>query len=113
MVAISAYHAFYLRPRLVRALAPSTVVAVGVPGQALVQVAHASASGKACATTDAFETLSGLPGSQGDECNSERIQRLAERMEGWLQREAALGVVVLLCVALLSVVFAGTLAPPI
>jgi hypothetical protein len=38
----------------------------------------------------------------------ERILHLAERLEGWLQREAALGVAVLLCV-----VFAGTLAPPI
>jgi copper transport protein len=113
MVAISAYHAFYLRPRLVRALAPSPVIAVGMPGQALVQVAHASASGKAYATAGAFETLSGIHGNHGDERNSERIRHLAERMEGWLQREAALGVAVLLCVALLNVVFAGTLAPPL
>jgi cytochrome c biogenesis factor len=38
---------------------------------------------------------------------------LAERLEGWLRREAMLGGAVLLCVALLTVAFAGTLVPPI
>lgn len=113
LVAISAYHAFYLRPRLVQALTSSSVVVANVPGQALVQVAHASASGKARATEGAPEAPSGIPGDQGDERNAERIRRLAERLESWLQREAALGGAVLLCVALLSVVFAGTLVPPL
>jgi copper transport protein len=113
MVAISAYHAFYLRPRLVRALALSTVIADNAPGQVLVQVEHASASEETHAAPGSFETPSRLLGSQGDELNSDPIQRLVERLEGWLQREAALGIAVLLCVALLDVVFAGTLVPPI
>ena len=113
MVAISAYHAFYLRPRLVRALASSTVVVENEPGQALVQVASASVSRIARAAPGTFETPSRLRGSQEDECNPEPIRSLADRLEGWLQREAALGIAVLLCVALLDVVFAGTLVPPI
>ncbi len=113
MVAISAYHAFYLRPRLVRALTSSMVVAVSVPGQALAQVAHASASRKARTTPGASEAPSGIPGSQGDESHSERIRRIAQRLEGWLQREVVLGVAVLLCTTLLDVVFAGTLVPPL
>ncbi len=113
LVAISAYHAFYLRPRLVQALTTSAVVAVSVPGRTLVQVARASTSGKARAAPGASEAPLEIEGGQGDESHAGHIQRLAERLEGWLQREAALGVAVLLCAALLSVVFAGTLAPPI
>jgi copper transport protein len=113
MVVISAYHAFYLRPRLVRALTTSTVGAVNVPGRTLVQVTHTSASGKARATPGASEAPAGIPDDQGDERNAERIRRLAERLKSWLQGEAALGVAVLFCVALLSVVFAGTLGSPI
>jgi copper transport protein len=112
MVAISAYHAFYLRPRLVQALTSSRVVIAIVSGRALVQMAPSSRSEKARAAPDASETPLEIQGNQGDESDSERIQRLTERLEGWLQREAALGVAVLLCVALLSVVFAGTLVPP-
>ncbi len=112
MVAISAYHAFYLRPRLVQALITYAVVAVSVPGRTLLQVAHASILGKARAVPGASEAPSERPGDQSDESHAERIRLLAERLEGWLQREAALGAVVLLCTTLLSVVFAGTLAPP-
>ena len=46
MVAISAYHAFYLRLRLVEALAQPTVVAENTSEHVLVQVAPASASRK-------------------------------------------------------------------
>jgi copper transport protein len=113
MVAISAYHAFSLRPRLVQALASSTEAAVSAPGRALVQVTHAGASGRAREMADASEQSSAIPGDQGDERNAEQTRHLAELLERWLQREAALGGAVLLCVALLSVVFAGTLAPPI
>jgi hypothetical protein len=42
-----------------------------------------------------------------------QMRYLSVRLEIWLQREAALGGAVLLCVALLSVVFAGTLGPSI
>lgn len=113
MVAISAYHAFYLRPRLVRALTPSTVDAVSMPERALLQVARASESRKAQERPGASELPSAIPGDQSDGRDAELIQHLAEQLESWLQREAALGAAVLLCVALLSVVFAGTLAPPI
>jgi copper transport protein len=110
MVAISTYHAFFLRPRLAQELAPSTP---GAPGLAQVKMASASVSGKAIATSGVLEMPSPRPGDQDDERNVEQVQRLAERMETWLLREAALGGVVLLCTALLTVVFAGTLAPPI
>jgi cytochrome c biogenesis factor len=53
-----------------------------------------------------------MAGDRDNEEVSERAQHLAERLEGWLRREAMLGVAVLFCVALLSA-FAGTLAPPI
>lgn len=110
MVAISAYHAFFLRPRLVQALAPSMP---GAPALAQVETMHAGVSGKARATSGVSEMPSGQLGDQDDEHNVGQMRRLAERMESWLQREAALGGAVLLCVALLSVVFAGTLGPPV
>lgn len=110
MVAISTYHAFFLRPRLAQALAPSMP---GAPVLAQVETAHAGLSGKARATSGVSETPSGRLGEQDDERNVGQMRRLAERMEVWLQREAALGGAVLLCTALLSVVFAGTLGPPV
>ena len=99
MVAMSAYHAFSLRPRLTRALTQPRHVATKSPGYALATSAPAG-------TPD--------PGDVGDEPADEGISehawRLAERMETWLRREAMLGIALLLCVALLSV-FAGTLIP--
>ena len=116
MVTISAYHAFFLRPRLVRALAPisSGVAPANTTGQAAVPVVQAVISGKqAHVTPSTFGTLSDGAGDPGSERSLEQVRYLSERLEMWLQREAALGVMVLLCVALLSVVFAGTLAPPV
>jgi putative copper export protein len=109
MVVISAYHAFYLRPRLVESLARHEGSAIGSPEQKLVEVAHGSAGSVAKATPDAGDLASG--GSS--ESISGRAAMLAERLEGWLRREAMLGGAVLLCVALLTVAFAGTLVPPI
>ena len=114
MVAISAYHAIFLRPRLAQALTPpSRPDAVGVPGRAQVKMAPAGASGKARTMSDVPEAPSERAGEQGDGCSFVQARYLAERMEVWLQREAALGVAVLLCTALLDVVFAGTLVPPL
>ena len=111
MVLLSVYHAFYLRPRLAQALTSSEEVVVGTPGQALVGVGHASAARTAQATNNAPGT-DDMAGERDEEEVSERAQHLAERLEGWLRREAMLGVAVLFCVALLGA-FAGTLAPPI
>jgi putative copper export protein len=111
MVLLSVYHAFYLRPRLAQALTSSEEVVVGTPGQALVGVGHASAARTAQATNNAPGT-DDMAGERDEEEVSERAQHLAERLEGWLRREAMLGVAVLFCVALLGA-FAGTLAPPL
>ncbi len=110
MVAISTYHAFFLRPRLAHVLAPS---APGVPGLARVEIASAAVSGKAAATPGLPAMPSPRPDDQDDVRDVGQMLDLAERMETWLLREAALGGAVLLCTALLTVVFAGTLAPPI
>ncbi|HEX8982594.1 MAG TPA: FixH family protein [Ktedonobacterales bacterium] len=97
MVAISAFHAFWLRPRLAHALGSAaqarTVVGVGVAPVA----ANAASDSKAPAAG------SGAPPSSD-------VHRLRIQMEDWLRREALLGVGVLLCVALLSL-FAGSLTP--
>ncbi len=111
MVLLSVYHAFYLGPRLAQALTSSEEVVVGTPGQALVGVAHASAARTAQATNNAPGT-DDMAGDRDEEEVSERAQHLVERLEGWLRREAMLGVAVLFCVALLGA-FAGTLAPPL
>lgn len=114
MVAISIFHAFFLRPRLALAMNPPRPGAVmSVPERAQVEIASASASGKARAMSGAPEAPSQRAGEQGDGRGFVQVRSLAERMEVWLQREAALGVAVLLCVALLDVVFAGTLVPPL
>jgi copper transport protein len=109
MVVISAYHAFYLRPRLVQSLAQREGRAISAPGQTLVEVAHGSDGRMVKATPVTDDGVSG--GSS--ERLSGRAAMLVERLEGWLQREAMLGCAVLLCVALLTVAFAGTLVPPI
>jgi uncharacterized membrane protein len=89
MCAISAYHAFQLRPQLAVALAPekSAVVAVTGPGPV---------------------APSATPRGEHNEDVSPAAWRLAARMEDWLRREALLGIGVLACVGLLSV-FSGTL----
>jgi putative copper export protein len=105
MATISAYHAFSLRPRLVQALTRRKEIGVDATKQALVTmspsgIAHTERHAAPEKTED-----------QGDEERiSEQAQRLAEHMEDWLRREAMLGAIVLLCVALLGV-FAGTLTP--
>ncbi len=99
MAAMSAYHAFSLRPRLARELAQPKHAATKMPAYTLAKPAPAG-------TTDPTERED----VQENEGISEQAWHLAERMETWLRREAMLGVGVLLCVALLSV-FAGTLVP--
>ena len=96
MAVISAYHAFFLRSRLVvllkhqddPALTSDFVKMVG-----MVQVAeHEGADQEA------------LPSIWS-------LRQITERMTDWLQMEALIGVAILLCVALLNA-FAGTLAAP-
>ncbi len=99
MIAMSAYHAFFLRTRLVHALTqsdPSTVVVsrkIGVKGEE----------------------------PQGTEVDQSHLQMISRQNIGsvdgltrsigrWIQWEAVIGGGILLCVALLGA-FAGTLAP--
>ena len=111
MVAISMYHACYLRPQLTRELNTPAEDALFVPEQTPIEVAarnerrpvSAGIMNDAMIATTSYQDEAGL---------SERAQRLVGRLEGWLRREAILGVAVLLCVALLGA-FAGTLAPGI
>lgn len=124
MVAISSYHAFVLRPRLAAALAEAPAAeraeSVGLPArEALVGAGGTGGTGGA----EAHDRSAGAgrlnrdAGGMSDEARREDeppesglVSRLADRLEDWLRREAMIGGVVLLCVALLAA-FAGTLAP--
>jgi len=132
MAAISAYHAFWLRPRLSRALAqgaqeqPATLRQVaGVSAQAS-GASEFLASAERLPLDDADTTLprlSAIPqehAAQNGHASrhaealrpaTDETRDLRRRMDDWLRREALLGVGVLLCVALLAL-FAGTLTPP-
>lgn len=118
MVAISAYHAFFLRPRLAHALATKQQT-IETP-QPAHQTVHASVtqartlpsdrSAHANATTPSASRLSTRAVTNGYFPASPRALDLADRLAGWLRREAVLGVAVLACVALLGA-FAGSLTP--
>jgi copper transport protein len=103
MAGISAYHAFWLRPRLARALtagqsaSPQTIPAA-------VTLASYGDSAQFPLRQDV-----GPEGSSGDGAVSGGARKLAERLEDWLRREAIIGLGVLLCAALLAA-FAGSLA---
>jgi copper transport protein len=106
MAVISAYHAFRLRPRLARALAEQgterpLALAEGAPRAA---TGHVAALAERASNGEA----GGVP-REGAPL-SPPAARLAEALEDWLRREAALGAAILLCVALLGV-FAGSLVP--
>ncbi len=145
MAAVSAYHAFALRPRLAHELTHEQQILVESPNGSLVQqsatnTGHISVKqgtlGDAASSSsasqmrrtrgsldprDATPTTIDRPGESveeqapmvisGDRGVTLRAERLAERLEDWLRREAMLGVALLLCVALLAV-FAGSLAIP-
>ncbi|HUY79271.1 MAG TPA: copper resistance protein CopC [Ktedonobacterales bacterium] len=168
MAAISAYHAFFLRPRLARELAatspdaqPSKASLIGdgrgdtrgdtrgrsparrtnetarrarpaSEGGALALAAHAGAPGGATArlalgatqpvgaisderrapqhaqADDATPTTDPSAAPDDADTPTPTVARLARSLAEWLQREALLGVGVLLCVALLGA-FAGSL----
>lgn len=119
MVAISAYHAFFLRPRLAYALTAErmTMAAAQQEQQAVrapVAPARAVVAGWS-ARTGAASSTANQPttpaASDGTDKSSPHALTLADRLASWLQREAALGVAVLACVALLGA-FAGSLTPP-
>ena len=137
MAAISAYHAFFLRPRLAHELRQtSTTSADAAPPPAGRKAAHmadavplAGAFVGARRTSAAAHPASAAPispiaatgGDGADDANgdeetsagtplSPRARALEERLRDWLRREALLGGAVLLCVALLGI-FAGSLAP--
>jgi methionine-rich copper-binding protein CopC/uncharacterized membrane protein len=113
MAAISAYHAFRLRPRLEQSLAvaetrtePAIALATATGSQA------ADGSRGARDEGDDARAVSDAPGDGNDahDAISPTAWKLSSALEDWLQREAAVGAAILVCVALLAA-FAGTLAP--
>jgi len=141
MVAISAYHAFVLRPRLAAALASTPTdpsLAEQSPPEALLATsATVSAPSEqwnyaqrpsrflSAAGAGSLRERSDNPPSPPEDATggrdlpahdsqpdtlSPRARLLSAKLENWLRREALLGTLVLLCVALLAA-FAGSLAP--
>lgn len=110
MVAMSAYHAFFLRPQLAHALAAISSEHMSRQSDlALVDAGSSHQTGRQEIKSSAV-CPGGISGGYNDAGTSEAAQQLAQRIEGWLQREAILAVGVLFCAALLAT-FAGTLAP--
>ncbi|HST89502.1 MAG TPA: copper resistance protein CopC [Ktedonobacterales bacterium] len=147
MAAISAYHAFFLRPRLAHELQRTSTasgadtaprpaergtdqvtaraadavplagafVGVGRTRAATGRPASAAPDAPIAAVDDGGDG-DGADDNTGDEATpaslplSPRARTLEERLRDWLRREAFLGGVVLLCVALLGI-FAGSLSP--
>jgi putative copper export protein/methionine-rich copper-binding protein CopC len=151
MAAISAYHAFRLRPRLARELeagepagaaAPAAPPAAPAPGRratpvpaAVSLVAGQSLSGQSVSGPPRAggagdsgaargnrapggdgngrgqaQGADGAPAGAGDGVLGASARALAQGLEDWLRREAALGVCILIAVALLAA-FAGSLTP--
>lgn len=127
MIAISAYHAFFLRPQLTRALRQhdGTHDRAGSPAAAqppapvsAVEYAATVAGPPVMGTNVAHRAVGGeiqtddAPAASGAETTGELPQpaMIVNRLEAWLRREALLGVLVLVCVALLAAT-AGTLGP--
>jgi copper transport protein len=120
MIGISAFHAFVLRPRLAYALAhdvAAPAVAVDSAASAPAREVLARASGASrppAASSEPPSSRANEPGTAAARMPADAIsggaQRLAERIEDWLRREAMIGVVILFCVALLAA-FAGSLSP--
>lgn len=134
MAGVSYYHAFRLRPRLAAELtgvelsgqaAARGALVVDAPGAVATStsgyvLASAHSAGEAEAARPAnvrHDDVGGglVSGASQEQAAagsglSQRAVKLTGALETWLQREAALGALVLLCVALLAA-FAGTLAP--
>lgn len=121
MVAVSAFHAFWLRPRLARALAlseqaPPRQTAGVSAGSAGRRDATQSAEELAGAgATPTLPRVAAMPPTRAAQNGhfargEDETTNLRRHMEDWLRREAILGVGVLLCVALLAL-FAGSLTP--
>ncbi|HEV8192608.1 MAG TPA: copper resistance protein CopC, partial [Ktedonobacterales bacterium] len=116
MVAISAYHAFVLRPRLAYVLSERSKLEQAHPRAALATAEARGARGGPATPRAPFAAnyAAEAAGDREDAAGTlERASnRLAARLEDWLRREALVGTGVLLCVALLGV-FAGSLATPL
>jgi copper transport protein len=114
MIGISAYHAFFLRPRLTYALAETKTV-----HEDLVSVNTGQAQSTAPtppvregATTDTNPPhLRKESTPIQEETISSRALILGKSMENWLRLEGMLGAMILLCVGLLAA-FAGSLTAP-
>ena len=153
MAAISAYHAFFLRPRLAQTLPGATeksgrslrrqrdawtdLATHGAQGtdwarsiaatlhdedETVATPASAAPAQRATPTIGAARAAATMPAPQRNASPaaqpaitgaplSTRAQRLVASIEGWILREALLGIGVLFCVALLGA-FAGSLTAP-
>ncbi len=114
MIGISAYHAFFLRPRLTYALAETKTVLedpVSIEaGQA--QGTAPTAPSRIGVTTDTNPShLRNESTPIQEETISSRALVLGKSMERWLRLEGMLGAMILLCVGLLAA-FAGSLTAP-
>lgn len=113
MVAISAYHAFLLRPRLAVELAAPPRREEHARIDVAADVALSGARGRAAAaparTRRTSNTNTAAARDDMPPPLSGKARGLAEKLEDWLRREAMIGAVVLLCVALLGA-YAGSLA---
>jgi copper transport protein len=123
MVAISYHHAFRLRPRLAEATTPrGTAGARAASTDVDSPLARAAMRVLALARPAASPALPGLDETLALSATGQALQRnqdgsladspahMAQRIQGWMQMEAAIGVGILLCAALLAPL-AGTLAP--
>ena len=110
MVAISAYHAFILRPRLAHALLAGEAAASAAIGEQIETVVGVGAVESRPTPPIGQELAPPSPETAPHESPSPRALGLATRLEDWLVRESLIGAVILLCVALLAA-FAGSLAP--
>jgi hypothetical protein len=97
MIIISAYHAFFLRSQLAEELK--------VQQEAVVE------DFMSVPVTIQRRSLHSIHQEQDAQQSLIHIRSLNNRLSAWLQREALLGTLILLCVAFLAA-FAGTLAPP-
>lgn len=111
MVAISAYHAFSLRPRLAHALDASAAGQSTIPSHATEAIAAGAGKLPAQGTRPRSADTSASGGNGEMEELPAATHALAERLRDWLRREALVGVLILGCVALLAA-FAGSLTPP-
>ncbi|HEU5441860.1 MAG TPA: copper resistance protein CopC [Ktedonobacterales bacterium] len=116
MVAISAYHAFVIRPQLAQALdADADAEAEAEHPSPLPRAIEAVVAGTGKLLPRSTRPHSAGTSASGGHGDADELpaatHTLSDRLQNWLRREALVGVLILGCVALLAA-FAGSLTPP-